>query len=1214
MFSTIFSFEVRRWLKNPVFYVYCAIFFGLSLFIMMASLGAFDGATATTSRPTYVNSPLNIAGNLNALATFVYFLLPTIIGASVYRDYQYNVHHVLFSYPMTRSSYLSAKFLSSLVVTLTVVLTCILGFYIAQYMPNVNKDLLGPNDIWAYFQAFFILIVPNMILFGLMVFAVVNYARNIYVGFIFVLILFVIQAVFDAMASDLENRYLVALLDPFGFEPLVYYTRYWSINEQNNNYLPFMGVVLYNRLIWLGVALMIGGLIYRSFSFSHLGHSFFTKKDGKRLTKENFGSIIRIDLPKVRLDYSFFGRLKTAWNLSYYDFKAIVRNWTFIVIMVIAALMVLIVASAVGKMMGTETYPVTWKLLATIGSVYSFFITILILLFAGILIQRARTAKMDLMLDATAVPNWVLYFSKFLALVKMCMVILFISMLTGIGYQAFHGFYHFEIGHYVVELFGLDLLKYLVLILFALFVHSFFKNYFVGFIVCLLVYIGVPYLSRIGIEQNIFKFNTGPGYAYSDMDGYGSIRDYLYYRVYWILFGIVLSGIALLLWRRGLMGSLKERFLLLSDRLKSALLIPTIMALLAFLGLGYAIYHHDNIANPYVSSQDREKQQVDFEKQYKHFEAKPSPRLVDVKLYMDIYPNERDYKAKVNFVYVNKTSEAIDTLFMHHDDNILSEHISVPYQVAVNDTVLHVKIYRLQQSVQPNDTIHMSFEFANKPNTFLRDRSGILRNGTFLNNNMFPSFAYNDAYELVDNDIRKKYDLPPRDRMADPTDSTALGNHYISKDADWIDFEAIVSTANDQIAIAPGYLQKEWTENGRRYFHYKMDNKMLNFYSVISARFEVVKDKWDDIDLEIYYHKGHEYNLGRMIASMKKSLEYYEANFSPYQFRQMRVIEFPKTHGTFAQAFANTVPFSEAIGFIAKVDEDDPNGIDYAYSVVAHEFAHQWWAHQVIGANVKGATVMSESLSEYSSLKVLENTYGVYQMRRFLKDALDSYLQGRSAERFGENPLMYNENQAYIHYNKGSLVMYALSDLMGERAFNAMLSEYIDQVAFQYPPYTTSIEFVNLLKDHTPDSLQYAVKDMLETITLYDNKVIKVTSKELDNGKYQVDMEFQVAKYRADEKGKRSYEDVENTAIKESIEKSEVQSLPLHDYVDIAVFGEPNRQGIYSVDNPLYSKRHKIDKILNKITIIVDEKPVEVGVDPFNKLIDTDSEDNRKKI
>lgn len=1215
MFNTIFSFEIKRWLRNPVFYVYCVLFFGISLFISMSSLGAFDAVTATTSRPTYVNSPLNIAGFLNALATLVYFLLPTIIGASVYRDYQYQMHQVLFSYPLTKPAYLSAKFLSSLCITLFIPLVCMLGFYVGQYMPNVNKALLGPHDILAYFQAFMVIIVPNMVLFGVLVFAVVNYARNIYVGFIFVLLLFVLQTVLGMMGGDLENQYLMALLDPFGFSPISYYTKYWSIDEQNTRYLPLTGVMLYNRLIWLGVAVVIGLLVYRSFSFSHLGHQLIKRKEGTRVIKENFGSVMKVDLPKVRLVYDFWSRLGVSFRLALYDLKAIVRNWTFIVIMVIAVLMVIVVTASVGNIKGTETYPLTWKMLSTIGSVYSFFIVVLIFLFSGILIQRARMAKMDLLVDSTAVPNWVLYFSKILALTQMTMVILLTSMLSGIGYQLYHGFYHFEVGHYLMELFVLDLPKYVVLILFGLFIHSFFKNYFIGFIACLVLYIGLPFLSRIGIEQAIYKFNVGPNYEFSDMNGYGSLRTYFYYRLYWFLFSIVLTGIALLFWRRGLMGNFKGRLSTMRQRAKASLLIPTAFAALAFIGLGYAIYYHNNIAEPYYSDHDREKVTVDIEKKYGHFATKAAPRLIDVKLQMDIFPEDRNYEAALRMVYVNRTDVPIDTLFMSHSDNITAEKFSIENSTVIDDTIANIRIYALATPLLPRDTMEMEFSFANEPNTFLKDKSPILANGTFINSMMFPTFAYNPGMELTDNKVREKYGLPPKDRLPDPTNAAALANNYISHDADWIDFEATVSTSPDQIAIAPGYLQKEWVgDDGRRYFHYQMDNKMLNFYAVISARFEVMRDSLNDVSLEIYYHRDHTYNLERMMASMKKSLTYYEANYSPYQFNQLRVIEFPMTHGTFAQAFANTVPFSEAIGFIAKVDENDPNGIDYPYSVIAHEFAHQWWAHQVIGARAKGATMMSESLAEYSALKVLEHTYGEHQMRRFLKEALDKYLQGRATEQLGENPLMYNENQGYIHYNKGSLVMYALSDLLGEQRFNAMLSDYIDAVAFQYPPYTTSPEFVDHLKQRVPDSLQYVVRDMFETITLYDNKITSVQSKALANGKYQVDVEFQVSKYRTNAKGEKNYDDPFGGGIVANVGGEEVRSLRLQDYVDIAIFGEPNKTGKHEVDNPIYRKRIKIEEIKNNVQIVVDTKPLEVGVDPNNKLIDTDSNDNRKKI
>ena len=126
------------------------------------------------------------------------------------------------------------------------------------------------------------------------------------------------------------------------------------------------------------------------------------------------------------------------------------------------------------------------------------------------------------------------------------------------------------------------------------------------------------------------------------------------------------------------------------------------------------------------------------------------------------------------------------------------------------------------------------------------------------------------------------------------------------------------------------------------------------------------------------------------MKGMKAALDYCTENFSPYQHKQLRIIEFPKTSGGFAQSFPNTIPFSESIGFMADVDDSEEGGNDYAFFVSVHEVAHQWWAHQVIGADVLGATMLSESLSEYVSLKVSEQVNGKKKMRKFWKRSLDT--------------------------------------------------------------------------------------------------------------------------------------------------------------------------------------------------------------------------------
>src|SRR5690606_543610 len=196
-------------------------------------------------------------------------------------------------------------------------------------------------------------------------------------------------------------------------------------------------------------------------------------------------------------------------------------------------------------------------------------------------------------------------------------------------------------------------------------------------------------------------------------------------------------------------------------------------------------------------------------------------------------------------------------------------------------------------------------------------------------------------------------------------DPAGRGANYLTDSGDWMEFETIVSTSADQIALAPGYLQREWTEDGRRYFHYRSEAELLPFFSWLSADWQVERDRWNDVAIEVYHHPAHHWNVARMIDAAQKSLEYFSREFSPYQFRQFRVLEFP-AYQSFAQASAWPSPYSEARGFTAELR--DAEDIDYVSYATAHDSAHQWWAHQAVGANVQGATMRSESLAQYSAL------------------------------------------------------------------------------------------------------------------------------------------------------------------------------------------------------------------------------------------------------
>ncbi len=1216
MFKTIFAFEIKRWFKDYKFYLYIAIFFVLAFLSMASSVGYFDNFTTTTASNLKANSPLMINALMNVLTQFVYFIIPTVIGATIYRDFKYNTHAYLYSFPITKKDYILSKFFSGFLITVFITLGIAVAFLIATMLPFANQDLLVPIDIWAYFQSYILFVIPNIFFVGSLAFLLVTLSRNVSTGLIMVILLFIINGIISVATQDIDDKYYVALFEPSGGEALAYITKYWTIDEQNQLSIPFTGVILYNRLIWIGMGILLLLLTYVLFSFNYQTFSLKRKsKKGKRLTKNNFDSIFRLNLPSVKLNYGFADRLKTAIRMSRLEFRFIIRNWIFIAFLLVLLLFIGVSGANLGSLMGTNTHPVTWRIISSVGGSVTAFSNLLIFLFAGILIQQSAISRMNLLVDSSPIPNWALLLSKFIAMVKMVLLIYVVGIIACIVVQASYGYYNFEIGQYLQHYFVYKFLGALILIVFSLFIQNFFKNYIVGFFVILLLQFLPVGLNKIGVELDIFHFNSGPGVSYSDMNGYGSVRSFFYYKLYWLLFCGILYAITLLFWRRGLLSGVKERLQIAKSRLTAPVVVPMLVLAVAFVGLGYGLYYQDTKLSPYFSNKEWEQKRADYEKTYKKYQYMAQPRIVDVFVDMNIYPEERNYDAKAKFALVNKTDVAIDTIYLDHSRNLQSIEFDKSNQLVLSDTIFNVRLYQLDQPLMPGDTLKALIKVANLPNTWLKDRSPIIENGTFVNNmSLFPRFAYNEGAEISHNDIREKYDLPPKERMADPTDSEALKNTYIAEDADWINFETVVSTSADQIAIAPGYLQANWEEDGRRFFHYKMDQKMLNFYAYNSARFEVKKEKHDGVNFEIYYHKGHEYNLDRMMLAMKESIAYYSKSFSPYQFQQARIIEFPRVFGIFAQAFANTMPFSEGIGFIAKVDDEDPNAVDYPFSVTSHEMAHQWWAHQVIGANVKGATLMSESMAEYSSLKVLENRYGKSQMHKFLKDALDGYLSGRNNEWKTENPLMYNENQQYIHYKKGSLVLYAFSDLLGEDNFNKIIQEYVQDVAFEDAPYTTSIDFVNHLKQGTPDSLQYFITDMFETITVYDNKVVSTKATEMPDGKYRVELEFNVSKYRSTNAGTKVYKDEKGHYMDFGSGEEKISSLPLKDYVEIGVFGEKEKVGKHKVDREIYLKKYYIDKINNKISIIVDEKPTEIGVDPYNKLIDIDANDNRKSV
>ena len=572
------------------------------------------------------------------------------------------------------------------------------------------------------------------------------------------------------------------------------------------------------------------------------------------------------------------------------------------------------------------------------------------------------------------------------------------------------------------------------------------------------------------------------------------------------------------------------------------------------------------------------------------------PRITAASYEIDLFPMTREATMRGRYTLVNKFNQPITELHFVLDDDYDYE-INLPgARQDQDDKVHHYRIYKIDPPFQPGETREFRFTSKAVKNGFRNsiERTGFVQNGSFFNNSMAPQFGYQPGQELSDRNDRRKYGLGEKELMPklERNCSIDCANTYISNSSDWTDVETVISTDPDQIAIAPGSLLKEWTgDRGRRYFHYRLDKASLNFYSFLSARYKVDRDQWNGIKLEVYSHPEHQWNVPRMMQSMRKTLEYASANFGPYYHKQARIIEFPRV-ASFAQAFPGTMPYSESIGFVA--DLRDPDKIDHVFYVVAHEIAHQWWAHQVIGARMQGATFLSETLAQYTALMVMEKEYGRDQMRRFLEYEVDRYLRSRGAERLKERPLLTVEaNQGYTHYNKGSVVMYELKEMIGEDAVNRALRKMIEKFAYADPPYPTSWDLLDALRSETPAQYQDLLRDLVEEITLFSNRTLEASAKKLPDGRYEVTVKAEAKKFRADTEG----------AEKE---------IAVDDWIEFGAFAKPPKGRKYG--DTLHRERIRVNQGSVTRTFIVAQEPDKAGIDPFHLLVDRTPDDNTRSV
>lgn len=1186
----IVRFEIDYRLRRPYTWVLFAVFVAVACLLAMEVLVG----EAERAGDLHANAP-----SLVGMATVLVSMLGLVISAALFseaalRDHETRMASLFATSPLTKTEYLAGRFAGALLVNVLFVSIVPVMLMLLMRPPFVKGELLGPFRAAAYVQPAIVLLLPNVLFTGALLFAVGVLTRRTLAVFA--------TAAFVFLGAMLLEEYiegqrglagLAALIEPLGFVALSEQWEFWTTHQKNIRPMVVGASFLWNRLLWAGATAAI--LLFTRWRFRTNVAS-----ERRRRHREDRKEVSRARLSLRPSNASFDRRtpIRQFVAIAGESARELLFSRDFAVIALLLAMMVLSLGTeTISDDFRTPFWPLTQFVAGfLVGFLPALTMALLTTFYAGELVHRERSVGLAEIADASPVPDWIIYAGKFAALGLVLVTLQAILMASGMIAQLAGGYSHLEIGLYLRILFGLKLADYLLLGALAMLVHVIVDNKYLGHVVVVICHVFTLFTARFGLHHNLLVYGRDPGWTYSDISEFGPfLGPVLWFKLYWGGWALLFAVIAGLMWIRGRDRGVATRLRLARQRFGRRAAVATALAAAIVIGAGGFIFYNTNVLTGYRTPFEAAGPSAEYERRYGKFANAPQPAVTATKLHVEIYPQLRVVDVRGTYTLVNKTAAPIRTIHLFLNPEVETRAVSFDREsrVVIADDTLGHRVVDLARALERGHSLQMTFDVRFVPRGFPNSgpNTSVVRNGTYFDHDgggpvnhrrWLPLVGYQLSRGLSLAHLRREHGLPSRPLEPSVRDSSSVDDAAGGETAT---FEAVIGTSPEQTAVAPGTLLRSWSENGRRYFHYGTERPVPNTFAIFSARYAVHRETWKGVVIELFYHPTHIFNVERFARAVRASLEYYTETFGPYPHRQIRIVEVPR-YANLAHAYPGTISQAEATGWLTKVDES--REFDLASMIVAREVARQWWGFQVTPAAVEGGPVVSEVLAQYSALMVIEKLYGMDMVRRFLWNSRIEYLNQRSKAAHPEVPLLDVTNHVSLVHRKGPLVMYALRQYVGEEPLNAALRRLAATHGSGRPPFVTSRDLYRELRAATPPEYHDLLKDFLETITLWDLRTTAIAAEPAGNGTWRVTVDVEAQKFRADGSGKET-------------------QVPMRDFVEIGVFGD-------ATADPLYLQKHRIRSGRQTISVMVKGTPTRAGVDPQLLLIERNWSDNVRPV
>lgn len=1165
MIQQLVLFEWLPFKKKWSFY---AMLFGfLLLGIVVTSNANFP------MREVYKNAPFTI-NLIVALFCQVNILSVTILAAQVLlRERDANFQEILYATPINKNAWMISRVMIIFLLSSLLFLFLVIGFGLGHLMMSTKKGELGPFNVWYYLQPYLLFGLPGIIFCIALVCSVGWFSKNklmIYMAGLFVYILYVMAAVFSnspllAKASPVSDAAMAlsAKLDPFGASAFFEQTKNWSVHQRNSSLLSLSGNMLFNRLLWLGVSVSILIFCLRFFKFS-----LARKKEKRKADISNDVFIKKFDAYAPPTPGTKEHRLQTLVGFLRLDLKSMVKGIPFKLMLLICVFLLgmEIYSDLDAGIRLPQRYAGTTLMVNNIIKTIPFFCLMCIVFFSNEIIWRSKNAGVDSLENSSPANTSVIFISKLISVSAIPVLLVTVSIVTGIIFQLFHQYPQIDMLRYLSLYYFIALPMFCSLVI-IMSIQAMIKNKYIGisaaaaFVLLCYTIMG----NLLGLNHPIFQ----PGKAFSErlseMAGSAAYHwSFGWNMLYAVSVAVILALVACTT------GSRKPKYRF-NKPIAGVALVMTL-----FSG-GYLVYQ-ENVLQKSKGQKYREHWQVEYEKKFRPYASMLQPMIIAVTTTIDLFPEKNSYKIKGTYTLQNQTNRPIDSFLVYLNKDIRLDSMIVSNASLIKrDAEFGHYLYRLKKPLAVADSFNIDFSCSYQWSPFskLQPFNAIVDNGTFIRiSNYYPVLGYQAGNELQDEKKRTGYKLPAGTALL-PLEDSSSGNK------DFIRLDMQVSTSSRQTAIAVGELQKQWSSKGRNYFHYKTGRAVPFRFAVSSAEYAVKKSVYKGRSFEVFYHPAHFENVNRLMETAKKTIDFCEENFSPYPFQSVRFAEVSShTSGFAATSYPATIFMTEHMLFHSRLNTG--SGSDVINELSAHELSHQWWGGALLyPADKVGSRLLTETLAMYTEMMMNKRQSNEQSVIDMVKMHRGLYFSDRSLDI--EKPLYLQEPQhIYLAYSKGMVCMYQLYLLIGEKKINHTLKQLLQRHAYPLKA-ASSLDFLQqLYMVCTPGEME-KINALFKQITTHEAAIEKAGSKKISIRQYLITLEATVRQFNEDGKGDRT-------------------AVPFTDSVDIAFYTEGKKE------------LHRFPVVNNKINVSfnLSSRPLKAELDPLVKLLEADVEDNIK--